>query len=164
MSGKKDRKRWSAAEKMRIVLAGPEPGVEVSDLCRQEGLNPTMYYTWKRILLGAAERVIEKKESKVSAREERLSKENGRMKDVVAEITARTWIYKKRSRPRGSWPGSPGTSAESACHANSRWRMAARSRAYFSTACRSSSNASKGCTGRGVSFCYLVQASSCSQR
>ncbi len=45
---------------MRIVLAGMEPRVEVSDFFRQEGLNPTMYYTWKRTLLGAAERVFEK--------------------------------------------------------------------------------------------------------
>lgn len=29
-SGK--RKRWSAAEKLRIELAGMEPGVEISDL------------------------------------------------------------------------------------------------------------------------------------
>lgn len=35
------RKRRSAGEKLRIVLAGMEPGVEISDLCR-EGLYPTM--------------------------------------------------------------------------------------------------------------------------
>ena len=99
MSGKKNRKRWSAAEKLRIVLSGMEPGVEVSELCRQEGLNPTMYYTWKRILLGAADRVFEKKESKASAREERLSKENGRMKDVIAEITAENLDLKKTFSP-----------------------------------------------------------------
>ena len=57
------RKRWSAAEKLRIVLAGMEPGVEISDLCRREGVNPTMYYQWKRQLLGAAERIFEKKET-----------------------------------------------------------------------------------------------------
>jgi len=38
------RKRWSAAEKLRMVLLGMEPGMEVSDVCRREGLNPTMYY------------------------------------------------------------------------------------------------------------------------
>ena len=99
MSGKKNRKRWSASEKMRIVLAGLEPGVEVSDLCRQEGLNPTMYYTWKRTLLGAAERVFEKKESKVSSREQRLSKELTRAKDVIAEITAENLDLKKTFSP-----------------------------------------------------------------
>jgi hypothetical protein len=66
------RKRWSAAEKLRIVLAGMEPGVEISDLCRREGVNPTMYYQWKRQLLGAAERIFEKKDDKPSARERRL--------------------------------------------------------------------------------------------
>jgi transposase len=88
------RKRWSAAEKLRIVLAGMEPGVEISDLCRREGVNPTMYYQWKRQLLGAAERIFEK-ESKPSAREQRLSTELTRAKDVIAEITAENLDLKK---------------------------------------------------------------------
>lgn len=89
------RKRWSAAEKLRIVLAGMEPGVEISDLCRREGVNPTMYYQWKRRLLGAAERIFEKKEGKASAREERLSRDLARAKDVIAEITAENLELKK---------------------------------------------------------------------
>ena len=72
---------------------------EVSDLRRQEGLNPTMYYTWKRIHLGAADRVSEKKASKVSARVERLSKELTRAKDVIAEITAENLDLKKTFSP-----------------------------------------------------------------
>lgn len=92
-SGK--RKRWSAAEKMRIVLLGMEPGVEVSDVCRREGLNPTMYYQWKRTLLGAAERIFEKKESKPTAREERLSQALSRAKEVIVEITTENLELKK---------------------------------------------------------------------
>jgi transposase-like protein len=34
------RRKWSAADKLRIVLAGMQPDVEVSDLCRREGINP----------------------------------------------------------------------------------------------------------------------------
>jgi transposase-like protein len=41
-----------AAEKLRIVLAGMQPGVEVSDLCRPERLNPVQFYTWRKQLLG----------------------------------------------------------------------------------------------------------------
>ena len=89
------RKRWSAAEKLRIVLLGMEPGMEVSDVCRREGLNPTMYYQWKRTLLGAAERVFNKKEGKPSAREQRLSSDLIRAKDVIAEITAENLELKK---------------------------------------------------------------------
>jgi transposase len=88
------RKRWSAAEKLRIVLAGMEPGTEISDLCRREGVNPTMYYQWKRQLLGAAERIFERKEHKPSAREQRLSTELTRAKDVIAEHSS----TKPRSR------------------------------------------------------------------
>ena len=56
--GNGKRKRWSAAEKLRIVLEGMEPGVEVSELCRREGVSPAMYYLWKRTLLGSAERIL----------------------------------------------------------------------------------------------------------
>jgi transposase len=94
-SGNGRRKRWNAAEKLRIVLAGMEPGVEISDLCRREGVNPTMYYQWKRQLLGAAERIFERKEQKPSAREQRLSTELTRAKDVIAEITAENLELKK---------------------------------------------------------------------
>ncbi len=42
------RRKWSEADKLRIVLAGMQPGVEVSELCRREGINPTQYYGWKK--------------------------------------------------------------------------------------------------------------------
>ena len=40
MSNNRKRRQWGASDKLRIVLAGMEPNVEVSDLCRREGLNP----------------------------------------------------------------------------------------------------------------------------
>jgi transposase len=89
------RKRWTPPEKLRIVLAGMDPGVEVSDLCRREGVNATMYYHWKRTLLGAAERVFETKSAKPSAREERLTKSLQRAKEVIVEITTENLELKK---------------------------------------------------------------------
>jgi transposase-like protein len=89
------RKRWSAAEKLRIVLLGMEPGMEVSDVCRREGLNPTMYYQWKRTLLGSAERIFEKQAVKPTAREQRLSEALHRAKDVIVEITSENLELKK---------------------------------------------------------------------
>jgi transposase-like protein len=41
---KKKRRWWTAAEKLRVLLAGLEGSVEVSELCRREGINPTQYY------------------------------------------------------------------------------------------------------------------------
>jgi hypothetical protein len=46
-------------------------------------------------VLGAAERIYERKEQKPSAREQRLSTELTRAKDVIAEITAENLDLKK---------------------------------------------------------------------
>lgn len=89
------RRKWSAAEKLRIVLAGMQPGVEVSELCRREGLNPVQFYAWKKQLLGSAARVFEDKRGRPNAREERHEAEMQRMKSVIAEITAENLELKK---------------------------------------------------------------------
>jgi transposase len=88
MSGNGQRKKWSPEEKLRIVLTGMQPGVEVADLCRREGLNPTMFYLWKKHLLGSAAEVFGSKAGRPSHEEERKAAEVRRLKDVIAEITA----------------------------------------------------------------------------
>jgi len=40
------RKRWSAAEKLRIVLAGMEPGVEISVLGNGPWYPPVLTADW----------------------------------------------------------------------------------------------------------------------
>jgi transposase len=89
------RRRWTAAEKLRIVLAGMQPGVEVSELCRREGLNPTLYYGWKKKLLSSAGKVFDDQDGRRSAQEERQQAELRRFKDVIAELTAENLELKK---------------------------------------------------------------------
>ena len=95
MSDKKRRRKWTAEEKLRIVLAGMEPGVEVSELCRREGINPTQYYGWKKQLLSSASKVFGNGSAKPSVKEERLAQDLSRAKDVIAEITAENLELKK---------------------------------------------------------------------
>jgi transposase len=96
LSEKKKRRRWTAAEKLRVVLAGLDGSVEVSELCRREGINPTQYYGWKKQLLSSAAKVFaDGRESKPSAKEQRLETENARLKSVVVEITAENVDLKK---------------------------------------------------------------------
>jgi transposase-like protein len=94
MSGNK-RRKWTAGEKLRIVLTCMEPGVEVSEVCRREGINPTMYYTWKKKLLSSASRVFDEKGKKRDVERERTERELARMKDVIADITAENLELKK---------------------------------------------------------------------
>jgi transposase len=94
MSENVKRRKWSPQEKLRIVLAGMQSGVEVSDLCRREGLNPVQFYAWKKQVLGSAGRIFETPKGP-SVREQRLESEGQRMKGVIAEITAENLELKK---------------------------------------------------------------------
>jgi transposase len=95
MSEHGKRRRWTAAEKLRIVLAGMQAGVEVPELCRREGSNPTMYYGWKKKLLSSAGKVFDDHDGRRSAQEERQEAEVRRFKDVIAELTAENLELKK---------------------------------------------------------------------
>jgi transposase len=94
MSGKKKRKTWSVQEKLRIVLAGVQGDIEISELCRREGLSPTQYYGWKKQLAASAGKIFGKQQ-KPSAETERLASDLSRAKDVIAEITAENLDLKK---------------------------------------------------------------------
>jgi transposase len=96
MSDNGARRKWSAAEKLRIVLAGMQPGVEVSDLCRREGVNPVQYYAWKKQLLGSADRVFQDRRGRPNAQEQQREAEVQRLKNVIAEITAENLELKRR--------------------------------------------------------------------
>src|SRR5229473_3372695 len=78
MSQNGQRRKWTAAEKLRIVLAGMQPNVEVSELCRREGINPTQYYGWKKQLLSSATKIFDGPESKRSGSEEKKEAERRR--------------------------------------------------------------------------------------
>ncbi len=96
MSGKKMRRTWTASEKLRIVLSGLDGSVEVSEICRREGINPTQYYGWKKQLMSSAAKVFaDGRESKPSAQQQRMETELRRAKDVIAEITAENLDLKK---------------------------------------------------------------------
>ena len=99
MSESQKRRPWSSAEKMRIVLAGLEPSVEISELCRREGIQPTQYYNWKKQLVSSAESVFgDRKKAKAAQREQERHEQVLRRKDsVIAEITAENLELKKNA-------------------------------------------------------------------
>jgi transposase len=44
---RKTKRKFTAEEKIRIVLEGLRGEESITDLCRKEGIHPTMYYKWK---------------------------------------------------------------------------------------------------------------------
>ena len=69
---KKQRRRWQAEDKLRIVLAGMEPGVEISELCRRERIRPTLYHAGKKTLQGSASQVFNNQPRKTPVQRGRL--------------------------------------------------------------------------------------------
>ena len=47
------RRKFSADEKIRIVLEGLRGEVSIADLCRRESIHPNQYYTWSKEFLEA---------------------------------------------------------------------------------------------------------------
>lgn len=92
MSEVKKRRQWPAREKLRIVMAGLDRGTNLSELCRQEGINLTQYYTWKKQLQSSAQAVFD---TKTTTKEEQLAAEVQRLRNVIAEITTENLEIKK---------------------------------------------------------------------
>jgi transposase len=92
MSESNGRRKWSAGEKLRIVLAGLDRGTNLSELCRREGISQTQYYAWKQKLQGSAKAVFE---HTPAARPDVTAAELQRLRNVIAEITAENLELKK---------------------------------------------------------------------
>ncbi len=97
-SSKRKRRSWSSKEKLRIVLAGMESGVEVSELCRRECISPTQYYNWKSQLLSSADAVFGDRRTKKNGQprpEDPREQELTKLRGVIAEITSENLELKK---------------------------------------------------------------------
>ena len=53
---RKTRKKYSAEEKIRIVLDGLRGEDSIAELCRREGINPNVYYRWSKDFLEAGKK------------------------------------------------------------------------------------------------------------
>ena len=96
MSKPKRRRRWTADQKLKLVLETLQSDQKLAEICRREGISPTQVYKWRKQLLASAEAVYGRKhEGGEDRRVVKLATENQRMKNVIAEITAENLDLKK---------------------------------------------------------------------
>jgi len=94
---RRTRKKYSAEEKVRIVLEGLRGEEKVAELCRREGIHQNMYYKWSKEFLEAGKQrlVGDTKRAADSQEVETMRSENEQLKAVVAELMLKNRVLKK---------------------------------------------------------------------
>ena len=91
------RRKFSAEEKIRIVLEGLRGEVPVSELCRRESIAPTLYYRWSKSFLDSGKNGLTRDTQRDTTSQEvrRLKDENDSLKKALAESILDVQRYKK---------------------------------------------------------------------
>lgn len=94
---RRTRRKFTAEEKIRILLDGMKREVSTAELCRHEGIHPHVYYSWlKDFMEGGKARL--RGDSKRQATESDvlgLRRENERVKLILADHMLENVLLKK---------------------------------------------------------------------
>ena len=91
------RRKFSAEEKIRIVLEGLRGETPVAELCRKEGIQTSIYYKWSKAFLDAGKNGLTRDTQRDSTADEvrRVKNENEALKKAVAESVLEVQRLKK---------------------------------------------------------------------
>ena len=100
---RKTRKKYSAEDKIRIVIEGLRGDLTVAELCRREGISQSLYYSWSKEFLEAGKsRLAGDTRRKADASEvKEMRGELEQLKLLVAELSLKNRVLKKSLRGLG---------------------------------------------------------------
>lgn len=91
------RRKYSAEEKIRIVLEGLKGEMSIVELCRREGIVSNLYYRWSKAFLEAGKKRLQGDTVREATSSEvtDLRSENEQLKQLVAELSLNNRLLKK---------------------------------------------------------------------
>lgn len=96
---KRNRRRFSGSEKVSILRRHLVDGEEISTICDQEKIHPTLFYEWQRRFFEHGAKAFESEskgtESKLQAENEALRQKLQRKDSVLAELMEEHVALKK---------------------------------------------------------------------
>lgn len=94
---KATRRKFTAEEKIRIVLEGLRGQVPISELARREKIAPSIYYMWSKAFLEAGKNGLTRDTQRDATSMEvgRLKEENDALKRALAEAMLDVQKFKK---------------------------------------------------------------------
>jgi len=95
------RRKFTAEEKIRIVLEGFRRDTPIRDLCRRESIKPSTYYAWLKDFMEAGKERLTRDITRDATRIEiqEMKRENARLKTLVAELSLQVHVLKKTAPP-----------------------------------------------------------------
>jgi transposase len=95
------RRKFTAEEKIRIILEGFRRDTPIRDLCRREGIRPSTYYAWLKDFMEAGKDRLTRDITRDATRTEiqEIKRENARLKQLVAELSLQVHVLKKTAAP-----------------------------------------------------------------
>jgi len=91
------RRKFSAEEKIRIVLEGLRGEDTIAELCRKEGIAQNLYYRWSKDFLEAGKKRLSGDVMREATSDEvkDLKSESRQLKEALAEVTLENRLLKK---------------------------------------------------------------------
>jgi transposase len=93
---RKTHKKYSAEEKIRIVLDDLRGEAMIAELCHQEGINQNLYYKWRKEFLEAGKQRLAGNTNRQATSDEvkELRREMDQLKLMVAELSLKNRVLK----------------------------------------------------------------------
>jgi len=91
------RRKYSAEEKIRIVLEGIKSEESSASICRHEGINTNTYYNWSKEFMEAGKRRLSGEIIREANRDQvqELRQENTKLKLMYADLAMNHDLLKK---------------------------------------------------------------------
>jgi transposase len=100
---RKTRKKYSAEDKIRIVIEGLRGEATVAELCRREGISQSLYYKWSKEFLEAGKSRLagDTRREADGTEVKEMRSELEQLKLLVAELSLKNRVLKKSLRGLG---------------------------------------------------------------
>lgn len=91
------RRRFTAEEKIRVVLEGFRKEIQVTDLCRREQVSTAVYYSWLKQFMEGGKARLKGATLRGATHDEviRLKQQTSQLKELVGEQVLELSLLKK---------------------------------------------------------------------
>ncbi len=92
MQGSNSSSRWTADDRIRIVMESLTTNITLAELCRNYNLNPNVFYSWKQKFIEAGKLALTGSGESIN---KQLEAENECLKKLIGELTIANDAFEK---------------------------------------------------------------------